>query len=292
MKKTIGILIVIAIIIGGIFWYINRVETTTVATVSGYKDSTYLIQGEQVTLINGKAETAVSGSSSKNVTQYFGNLAEGDLNSDGRPDAVFFLTQSGTGSGTFYYAVAAIKNSDNTYKGTNAVFLGDRIAPQTIEIKNSSITVNYSDRKPNEPMTTSPSVGKTMYLRVVGSSLEEVAPANITYKNATSNNIVVDLPFPGAVVGKDFTITGKARGTWYFEASFPVKVLDKDGKVLFLGPAQAQTDWMTENFVSFKLPVKVSQSYIGSATIVLEKDNPSALPENDASISFPVTIEY
>lgn len=120
---------------------------------------------------------------------------------------------------------------------------------------------------------------------------EEITPP-ITYKNATSDNIVPELPFPGAVTGKEFTIVGKARGTWYFEASFPVKVLDKDGKILFIGPAQAQSEWMTTEFVSFKIDVKVSQSYIGPATIVLEKDNPSGLSEHEASISFPITIEY
>lgn len=120
---------------------------------------------------------------------------------------------------------------------------------------------------------------------------EETTPP-ITYKNATKDDIVPALPFPGAVTGKEFTVTGRARGTWYFEASFPVKVLDKDGKVLFQGPATAQGDWMTTNFVAFKLNVKVPQSYIGPATIILEKDNPSGIPEKDASISFPITIEY
>lgn len=120
---------------------------------------------------------------------------------------------------------------------------------------------------------------------------EEITPP-ITYINATANNIVVDLPFPGAVTGKEFSIVGKARGTWYFEASFPVKVLDKDGKVIFQHYAEAQSDWMTEEFVPFKVLVKVPQTYTGPATIVLEKDNPSGEAERDASISFPITIEY
>lgn len=120
---------------------------------------------------------------------------------------------------------------------------------------------------------------------------EEITPP-ITYENATVDNIVVDLPFPGAVTGKEFKVIGKARGTWYFEASFPVEVLDKNGKSLWIGPAQAQGEWMTENFVPFEVTVKVPQSYIGPATLVLRKDNPSGLPEHDASISFPITIEY
>ncbi len=125
-----------------------------------------------------------------------------------------------------------------------------------------------------------------------GRLFAEELPQKISYINATENDIVPELPYPGAVTGKEFLVTGKARGTWYFEASFPVKVLDKNGKVLAQGPAQAQSDWMTTDFVNFKISIKVSDSYIGPATIVMSKDNPSGIPEKDASISFPITIEY
>lgn len=125
-----------------------------------------------------------------------------------------------------------------------------------------------------------------------GRLFAEELPQKILYKNATENDIVPELPHPGAVTGKNFTITGKARGTWYFEASFPVKVLDKNGKVLAQGPAQAQSDWMTADFVNFKMDIKIPDSYIGPATVVMIKDNPSGIPEKDASISFPITIEY
>ncbi len=115
---------------------------------------------------------------------------------------------------------------------------------------------------------------------------------DFTYKNATKDNIVVDLPYPGAVTGKKFTVIGKARGTWYFEASFPVKVLDKDGKVLVTTHATAQDEWMTEDFVPFTSEIAVPLTYIGPATLILEKDNPSGDVVRDASLSFPFTIEY
>src|SRR3989344_6526434 len=121
----------------------------------------------------------------------------------------------------------------------------------------------------------------------------------ITYTNSSDNLIKVELPFPGAVVGKEFSVIGEARGTWFFEASFPIELVDKAGKILDVGIAQAQpdpktgeTNWMTENFVPFKADLKTPQSYIGPATLILKKDNPSGLPEHDASISFPITIEY
>ncbi|MES3004784.1 MAG: Gmad2 immunoglobulin-like domain-containing protein [Patescibacteria group bacterium] len=120
--------------------------------------------------------------------------------------------------------------------------------------------------------------------------VEEIMPEPI-YVNTSAERIVVDLPYPGAVTGKEFKVMGKARA-FYFEGSFPVEVLDKDGNRLFIGPAQAQGDWMVDAFVPFEITVKVPDTYIGPATLIMHKDNPSGLPENDASMSFPITIEY
>jgi hypothetical protein len=121
---------------------------------------------------------------------------------------------------------------------------------------------------------------------------EELPKPDITYSNASADLIQVDLPQSDSVVGKDFSVMGQARGSWFFEASFPVEVLDKNGKILATAIAQAQSEWMTADFVPFRADLKVPQSYIGSATLVLRKDYPSGLPANDASVSFPITIEY
>jgi hypothetical protein len=125
-----------------------------------------------------------------------------------------------------------------------------------------------------------------------GKEEQPAVTATSTYSNATADLITVDLPFPGAVTGKEFSVAGKARGTWYFEATFPVQVLDKDGAILAQVPAQAQSDWMTENFVPFRADIKIPDTYTGPATVILKKDNPSGIPEKDASVSFPITIEY
>lgn len=151
--------------------YVNCVDA---ASLPSYKNISYKINGVDITLINGLAETEIApGSASKLITRYFGNEAHGDLNADGLEDVAFLLTQDGGGSGTFYYIAAALKASVG-YQGTNAIFLGDRIAPQTTEIKNGEIIVNYADRKPGEPMTSQPSVGVSKYLKVENGVLTEV----------------------------------------------------------------------------------------------------------------------
>ena len=121
---------------------------------------------------------------------------------------------------------------------------------------------------------------------------EELTAPSIIYDNASSDLIVVDTPTPGSVTGKKFSILGKARGTWYFEASFPVFIKDTKGKTLAVGHGQALTDWMTLDFVNFRADIVIPETFIGQAFMVLTKDNPSALPGNEASITIPITIEY
>lgn len=139
----------------------------------GVKDSTYLIENELVTLKNGLSEIEIApGSASKKVTKYFGNEAIGDLNNDGTPDTTFLLTQESGGSGTFFY-VAVLISSEQGHVGTNAILLGDRIAPQSTEIKDGKIIVNYADRKVGEPFSTAPSVGVSKYFKIDNGKLVE-----------------------------------------------------------------------------------------------------------------------
>jgi len=132
-----------------------------------YKNITYTIEGERVALVNGKAETDIApGSASKVVTEYFGNEATGDINADGIADVAFLLTQNRGGSGTFYYVVGAVQGADGGYEGTSAVLLGDRIAPQTTEIRDGQVIVNYADRAIGESFSIQPSLGKSLFLKL------------------------------------------------------------------------------------------------------------------------------
>jgi hypothetical protein len=145
------------------------------ALAADYKNATYQVDGQSVTLVNGVSEVeAAPGSASKIVTRYFGNEAVGDLNGDGKQDVAFLITQEGGGSGTFFYEVAALL-TDQGYLGTNAVLLGDRIAPQTTAIDNATIIVNYADRNPGESFSVAPSMGVSKYFKVTdGNHLVEV----------------------------------------------------------------------------------------------------------------------
>jgi len=139
----------------------------------GYKNAEYLVEGMRLRLIDGVAETfAAEDSETKIVTRYFGNELKRDLNGDQREDVVFFLTQETGGSGTFYYVVAAL-STERGYVGSEAFFVGDRIAPQTIEKGNGNIIiVNYAERAPGEDFSVQPSVGKSMWILLDPATLQ------------------------------------------------------------------------------------------------------------------------
>lgn len=103
--------------------------------------------------------------------------------------------------------------------------------------------------------------------------------------------IVMDTPVRDSVVVSPITITGKARGTWFFEASFPITIVDWDGRIIGEGHAEAQSDWMTTEFVPFianvTFAVPENTPYRRGA-IILRKDNPSGLPQNDDALEIPV----
>lgn len=113
-----------------------------------------------------------------------------------------------------------------------------------------------------------------------------------------SDLIVVETPQPGGIVISPLMVKGKARGNWYFEASFPVILKDANGNILAQAPAQAQGEWMTTEFVPFEVTLTFTPPKFVCfrapctipGTLVLKKDNPSGLPEHDDSVSIPVNI--
>ena len=110
-------------------------------------------------------------------------------------------------------------------------------------------------------------------------------------KDTTSDQIKVSKPQPNQVVESPLIIEGEVRGTWFFEATFPVKLYDANGDIIATHFAQAQGEWMTEDFVSFTAQLVFEKPTTDAGVLILEKDNPSGLPENDAKIEIPVRFD-
>jgi len=101
--------------------------------------------------------------------------------------------------------------------------------------------------------------------------------------------VVVIAPLPGAAVRSPATISGTVTGGgWFFEAVFPVKILDGDGTVLGAGEARAQGDWTATGTVIFTAVIPFAAPRAAAGTIVLAKDNPSGAPANAEQFSVPV----
>lgn len=86
-------------------------------------------------------------------------------------------------------------------------------------------------------------------------------------------------------------ISGQAKGTMFFEGSFPVSIEDSTGKNLGTDIARAEGDWMTENMVPFKATINFKTSSTKTGFVILENDNPSDLPENKHSVKFPISFK-
>lgn len=177
MTKNILIVVtaIVIVALGALYFSHKKTVTTPPTSVatstqpahagSDAKNATYIVDGTPVTLVNGLSEVeAAPGSASKITTRYFGNEVIHDFNGDGRPDVAFLLTQDTGGSGTFYYVAIAL-NTTHGFVGSQALLLGDRIAPQsTVMSKGNVVVINYADRKPGESFAVPPSEGKSMYV--------------------------------------------------------------------------------------------------------------------------------
>jgi hypothetical protein len=137
---------------------------------------------------------------------------------------------------------------------------------------------------------------------VTGSPVMESYPRQCRYGNQSfvedignmlekADLIRLNTPRPNQAITSPLVITGEARGNWFFEASFPVVLVDWDGRIIAQGIAQAKSDWMTTDFVSFEatLVFTVDENvYSRRGALILRKDNPSGLPEHDDALEIPV----
>lgn len=116
--------------------------------------------------------------------------------------------------------------------------------------------------------------------------------------------VILKNPLPGASVSSPLVIEGEARGNWFFEASFPIVLADWDGRIIAQHYAEAKDDpadsgagWMTTEFVPFSAKLEFESPVFEGAPeehfsrrgfLILQKDNPSGLPENDDAFEIAV----
>lgn len=107
---------------------------------------------------------------------------------------------------------------------------------------------------------------------------------------ATSTEVVITSPQPNELITSPLFVKGFARGNWFFEANLPIKLLDANENIILAHFGTAQSEWMTSDFVPFNGEL----AFITTSTtgfLLISKDNPSGLPENDASVMIPVRFQ-
>ena len=115
--------------------------------------------------------------------------------------------------------------------------------------------------------------------------------------DAKANFIQLITPQPYGLINSPLKITGKARGYWFFEASFPIMLTNWDGLIIAEGYATALDDWMTEEFVPFSATLEFVNPYISGegdfmkrGSLILKKDNPSGLSEKNDALEIPISF--
>ena len=171
MKKILG-LILIVLVLAGVWHVTKNTANTPIPTNESEsadpisdnpgapEDATFELEEVSVTLKNGSFKAPVeAGSAIEQETMLLNEISGvGDINRDGKNDRVVLLVQSGGGTGVFFY-VAGFISTPGAHRGTNAVFLGNRISPQSVIVSsNGQVTVNYLDRNADEPLNAEPTI--------------------------------------------------------------------------------------------------------------------------------------
>lgn len=124
-----------------------------------------------------------------------------------------------------------------------------------------------------------------------GTKFSEESASNYEKDLNSTTFFKLESPQSGAKIISPVTIKGQAKGSMFFEGTFPVSIEDMDGEIAGSGSAKALTNWMTEEFVPFESTITFTTGTTIVGNIVLENDNPSGLPENSQSAKFPVSFK-
>lgn len=108
---------------------------------------------------------------------------------------------------------------------------------------------------------------------------------------ASAENVepVITTPKPNAKVKSPLEVKGNVPAGWMFEGVFPLKLLDADRNVIVQTQATETVpgSWIFGKGVEFSATLTFPTGE-GTGFLVLEKDNPSGLPENADSFEIPI----
>jgi hypothetical protein len=145
-------------------------------------------------------------------------------------------------------------------------------------------------------------VGIAAYLYFQGRNIKTVSQINVTNNTQNLENKVPEIlgnkadliscsVSAGQSVSGELKFSGIVKGGYFFEGNIVINILDQNKNVLKTSHANAITEWMTVDPVSFMGSIDLTGLQTGPAYFEIHNDNASGLPENDKSILIPITIQ-
>lgn len=114
--------------------------------------------------------------------------------------------------------------------------------------------------------------------------------ASYAYTSPKGVTVLVFAPSKNANIKSPVTVIGEVPGNWSFEAQFPVQIKNSKGDIVAQEPANLLGSWQTTDLVPFSVQLTYTAAQSRSGTLVLQKDNPSGLPQNADSVSVPINF--
>lgn len=104
--------------------------------------------------------------------------------------------------------------------------------------------------------------------------------------------VTVTAPLANSVITSPLTVAGTVPAGWMFEGSFSLKLTDEQQNEITSGRATEITpgSWMSGDPIPFSGELTFSTT-AKNGFLILEKDNPSGLPENDQILPVPIRFE-
>jgi hypothetical protein len=160
---------------------IKQLAATTTPPIllqEDYKNTRYIIDSKVLVLSDGRGSMTLGDSTTTIPFRYFGDevsfvstttLENGT--STRATSTVFLLTaDTEIGSQIFFIALAIPSIKSDNQTGSNALFIGEGISPQTVEHRKNKVIVNYGEK----PVGKKPMAMKSKYYEITDNQLVEV----------------------------------------------------------------------------------------------------------------------
>jgi len=213
-------------------------QVTPALTIDVLKNAEYkLPQSNKTVKLAGGSYQAGSGADYI-AANLLDQVAFGDLNGDGKPDAVILLAENSGGSGTFVTAVVVLDENGQPVQSGSA-FIGDRVKITSLTIQpDRKIVLTGTIHGPDDPMCC-PTFQVTETYQLTKSGLELV---RLTSQTPAGKERAINIESPANAAQVSGSVEVKGNVTIApFENNLVYRIYDGTGKKWAEGPIQVKS---------------------------------------------------